>query len=193
MARSKSASLHSGLLIRKGEAIPAPPPALNAHQNTAEEVERNFRDGGGPETSNLSPTLDRFVNAGQKRGQNRAQNLGQNRGENKAAPPLPAEIDTDGPGIEIEVTGEVTLPFEMEAQAEIRSVADILALGRTRGALPIPQAALGHANGGAIVTLHLTAAQIERLDSIADEAGIPAANLVMNAVTEYIHRVVSEN
>jgi len=189
MARSKSASLHSGLLIRKGEAIPAPPPTLDAHQNTAEEVERNFRDGGGPETSNLSPTLDRFVNAGQNRGQNQ----GQNRGGNKAAPPLPAEIDTDGPGIEIEVTGEITLPFEMEAQAEIRSVADILALGRTRGALPIPQAALGHANGGAIVTLHLTAAQIERLDSIADEAGIPAANLVMNAVTEYIHRVVSEN
>ena len=187
MARSKSASLHSGLLIRKGEAIPAPPPTLDAHQNTAEEVERNFRDGGGPETSNLSPTLDRFVNAGQNRGQNQ----GQNRGGNKAAPPMPAEIDPVDTGIE--VTGEVKLTFEMESQAEIRSVADILALGRTRGALPIPQAALGHANGGAIVTLHLTAAQIERLDSIADEAGVPAANLVMNAVTEYIRRVVSEN
>jgi len=181
MARTKFASLHSGLLMRKGEAVPTPPPALNTGDSTAEEVERKFYDGDVAEDSKLSPTLDRMVNEeqGDDQGDASAQASGAPEGE---------ETTT-----KIDLSPEPDLPVEMEPQAEIRSVADILALGRTRGAMPIPQAASGHACGGAIVTLHLTSPQMERLDSIADGQGKPAAQLVMTAVTDYIRKVVAEN
>ena len=167
--------------MRKGEATPAPPPALHSGEATAEEVERSFRDGDVAENSQLSPTLDRMVNKEYDDGQ-----------DSGAAWQLLDDAPLDDQS-KVDRSIELELPIAMEPQAEIRSVADILSLGRTRGALPIPQAASGHANGGAIVTLHLTAAQMERLDAIADGAGKPAAQLVMNAVTDYIRKVIAEN
>ena len=169
MARNKFATLHSGLLVRKGEAEPAPPPPVSAMDLPAQELgSSNMRGRQGAITMSdeLSPGLSRLLGSA----------------DAAAGSVGPDDIDafyaeTDSAAPEGEAGGEF---------AQVHSIRDILARQRRVTPLSINESIQRRRDGTVLATVSLNADELEKLRTVARARDERMADVLRHAVLAFL-------
>ncbi|MCP1334934.1 hypothetical protein [Futiania mangrovi] len=173
MARNKFATLHSGLLVRKGEAEPAPPPALSALDMPAQELgAENMRGRKGiaqPHGGALSPGLSRLLGSA----------------DAAAHAAGPDDIDAFYGDEEADAFDEGADRDE-EATAQVHSIRDILARQRRITPVSINESVQRRRDGTLLVTVPLSADELEKLRAVSRVRDERMSDVLRQAVVAFL-------